>query len=41
MKSLLSSSDLDQKIHQIFYNQTGYVGEGYTVDPGGHLAPKD
>jgi hypothetical protein len=29
--------NLDQKIHQIFYNQTGYVGDAYQVDQTGRL----
>jgi len=33
-------SDLDQKIHQIFYNQTGYVGDAYQVDKTGRLQPR-
>jgi hypothetical protein len=31
---------LDQYIHQIFYNSTGYVGEGYFVNSQGLLVPK-
>lgn len=33
-------TDLDQKIHQIFYNQTGYVGDAYQVDETGRLQPQ-
>lgn len=33
-------SDLDQKIHQLFYNQTGYVGDAYQVDESGRLQPR-
>lgn len=32
--------ELDQKIHQIFYNQTGYVGDSYDVNSAGRLEPK-
>jgi hypothetical protein len=31
---------LDQYIHQIFYNRTGYVGEAYEVSEQGTLRPK-
>jgi hypothetical protein len=33
-------SKLDQYIHQLLYNSTGYVGIAYTVDNKGVLAPK-
>jgi hypothetical protein len=32
---------LDQYIHQIFYERTGYVGDGYQLSPTGTLIPKD
>ena len=32
--------ELDQHIHQVFYNLTGYVGENYTV-LGGRLVLKN
>lgn len=31
---------LDQHIHQIFYNNTGYVGNSYEVNAEGILVPK-
>lgn len=31
---------LDQHIHQIFYDRTGYVGAAYRVTAGGRLVPK-
>ncbi|NET37971.1 MAG: hypothetical protein F6K19_39240 [Cyanothece sp. SIO1E1] len=32
---------LDQHIHQILYDRTGYVGVAYTVSSQGVLVPKD
>lgn len=33
--------ELDQHIHQIFYDWSGYIGENYTVDGRGKLVLKD
>lgn len=33
--------ELDQYIHQILYNRTGYIGEAYRVNSGGVLVLKN
>ena len=38
-KSIKDPVELDQHIHQIFYDRTGYVGENYVVVKG-ELVPK-
>ncbi|HEY9764187.1 MAG TPA: hypothetical protein V6D07_16780 [Trichocoleus sp.] len=32
---------LDQHIHQVLYDRTGYVGEAYKISSGRKLVPKD
>lgn len=36
----LDAAELDQHIHQILYDRTGYVGEAYTLSATGTLVPK-
>ncbi|MEM8780233.1 MAG: hypothetical protein AAGF26_15450 [Cyanobacteria bacterium P01_G01_bin.49] len=36
-----SERELDQRIHQIFYDNTGYVGEAYRVNSRGILIHKN
>ncbi len=38
--SFQSEAELDQYIHQIFYEKTGYIGKHYKVNKGGDLELK-
>ncbi len=37
---ITNETELDQHIHQIMFERTGYVGEAYVIDKEGNLKPK-